>query len=109
MKIKKILAGVTSLALMGTLAGCGNSEIQAPTDVAVTSAANGGGDSADGGDAADAGDSADDGAAAAPAEDRDLKAEFAELYGDQPITLNVFSQVANYNGIQAGWFGEVMK
>lgn len=106
MKIKKILAGVTSLALMGTLAGCGNSEIQAPTDVNVTSAANTAGGNSDGSEEA-SGDG--EGTSAAPAEDRDLKAEFAELYGDQTITLNVFSQLANYNGIQAGWFGEVMK
>ncbi len=114
MKTKRFLAGVMSLALMGTLAGCGNSEVQAPTDVSVTTASNAGGDTADAGNTDDGGDSAGTGDSegsetTAAAEERDLKAEFAELYGDEPITLNVFSTLANYNGIQAGWFGEVMK
>ncbi len=84
MKTKRFLAGVMSLALMGTLAGCGNSEVQAPTDVSVTTAPNAGGDTADAGNTDDGGDSAGTGDSegsetAAAAEERDLKAEFAAL------------------------------
>lgn len=121
MKIKRLIAGLTSLVMLGSLAGCG---AKTPDELAgdsgnsgnadVTTAADGGADDGaddsgnDGGDAGtdaetDGGDSADSG------EKKDA-AYFSDLYGtDEPIQLTVFSQLANYNGKSTGWFAEVMK
>ena len=117
MKIKRLIAGLTSLVMLGSLAGCG---AKTPDELVDDSGNNGGnaavtadngGDDEDGGDT-DAttagGDTADVGdaqGAGATAED------FAELYGTNgaPIQLNVYSQLANYSGKLTGWFAEVMK
>ncbi len=121
MKLKKLIAGLTSLAMLGTLAGCG---AKTPDELAggdgdsgnaaVTTANNGdntdaaadGGDNAvtEGGDTANASDGSDTTANPYGAE------YFADLYGtDEPIQLTVFSQLANYSGKLTGWFAEVMK
>ncbi len=107
MKLKRIIAGLVSLAMVGSMAGCGATTPDAGT-ASTTAAA---GNSAD--DAADsAGDTAGETAAAeteAAETEKDLKAELAELYGDETIQLTCYSQLANYSGKLTGWFAEVLK
>ncbi len=116
MKIKKLIAGLTSLTMLCSLAGC-STEVQAPTDASVTTTAAGGGDSADAsgnGDSTAAADASSGetatAAEAAPAKTaEEIKAELKEIYGDEEINITVFSQLANYSGELTGWFAEVMK
>ncbi len=120
MKIRKILAGLTSLALLGSMAGCGNSEVQAPvgdgaettsaaaSDGGETTAASEGGSEAESGetDGSEIAEAADDTAVKSKEE---IREELKEIYGDEEIELTVFSQLANYSGELTGWFAEVMK
>lgn len=116
MKIKKLIAGLTSLTMLCSLAGC-STEVQAPTDASVTTTAAGGGDSADASGNGDSTANADassgettTAAEAAPAKTaEEIKAELKEIYGDEEINITVFSQLANYSGELTGWFAEVMK
>ncbi|MDE7288912.1 MAG: hypothetical protein K2N71_05325, partial [Oscillospiraceae bacterium] len=117
MKIKRLIAGLTSLVMLGSLAGCGaktpdelvgsdgNGNGNGGGDAAVT-ANNGGGNENDGADNED-----EDGGDAASSSVKYDADYFAELYGTggEPIQLTVFSQVANYSGKLTGWFAEVMK
>ena len=87
MKIKRLIAGLTSLVMLGSLAGCGaktpdelvgNDGNGGGGDAAVT-ANNGGGDEDDGGDvdsAADGGNTSSDGSET----DRPSADDFADLY-----------------------------
>ncbi|MCM1380798.1 MAG: hypothetical protein NC192_02590, partial [Muribaculaceae bacterium] len=122
MKMKRLLAGLTSLAMLGTMAGCGAktpdeldasggnaTDYSGPADAGDDSGSVDGADAADGTDSGDTANTASDGG--------DTTANpfgadyFAELYntGGQPIQLTVFSQLANYSGKLTGWFAEVMK
>ena len=94
MKLKKVLAGLTSLALMASLAGCGDSSSNTTSD--------GSSDSAD----TSAADSAD--TESADSSDGEVPS-LTDLYGDDTIQLTVYSQLANYSGKLTGWFAEVMK
>ena len=117
MKIKRLIAGLTSLVMLGSLAGCG---AKTPDELAgtdgdggnadVTTAADGGADDGgDNGDDAGTDIGTDDGGSADSGEKKDA-AYFSDLYGtDEPIQLTVYSQLANYNGKSTGWFAEVMK
>ena len=95
MKLKRIIAGLTSMVMLGSLAGCGGGtvapEVVPDATAAVTTA---------GGDAG-----ADD-TTAAP---ENAVPTLQELYGDETIQITVFSQLANYSGKLTGWFAEVMK
>lgn len=99
MKLKRILAGLTSMAMLGTLAGCSSSTVAPEVAPKVTTAA---GDvtTAAGGDA---------GAADTTAAPENAVPTLQELYGDETIEITVFSQLANYSGKLTGWFAEVMK
>lgn len=92
MKLKKIIAGLTSAVMLASLAGCGSTPSPALTDTTTA-----------GGDNTDA--SADETTVA----ENDGPASLEELYGDETIELTVFSQLANYSGELTGWFAEVMK
>ncbi len=107
MKLKRIIAGLTSMVMLGSLAGCGSSTVapEVVPDVTTTAA---GETTAAGGDAAGAETTAAEGDAASTGE-RDVAAELKELYGDETIEITVFSQLANYSGKLTGWFAEVMK
>ena len=39
----------------------------------------------------------------------DLGIERSDLYSDEEITLNVYSQLANYSGEMQGWFAKILK
>lgn len=99
MKLKRIIAGLTSMVMLGSLAGCGNSTV-APEVVPDVTTAAAGDTTAAGGDAA-----ADE-TTAAP---ENAVPTLQELYGDETIEITVFSQLANYSGKLTGWFAEVMK
>ncbi len=113
MKMKRILAGITCLCMMGSLAACGE---RAPADSASTTA-NAADNSAD--NAADGDSSADDASSDDSAADTEassdstssesVKDKLADLYGDETIQLTCYSQLANYSGKLTGWFAEVLK
>lgn len=105
MKTKKIIAGLMSLAMAATLAGCGSTTIEMPEDAggADTAAADGA-DKTDGG--ADGGAEGGDSTTAEPASD---VPSLTDLYGDETIQLTCYSQLANYSGKLTGWFAEVLK
>ncbi|MBQ7981560.1 MAG: extracellular solute-binding protein, partial [Oscillospiraceae bacterium] len=100
MKLKRIIAGLTSMVMLGSLAGCGGSTV-APevTPEVTTAAAAGDATTAAGGDAA----------AETTAAEENAVPTLQELYGDETIQITVFSQLANYSGKLTGWFAEVMK
>ncbi|MDE5859273.1 MAG: extracellular solute-binding protein, partial [Oscillospiraceae bacterium] len=112
MKTKRIIAGLTSLVMLGSLAGCG---AQTPDDLDVpagngdvlTQPAGAGGDNEDAGADVNTSDGGD--AATGNGSSTYEKPDFSELYGDDTIQLTVFSQLANYSGKLTGWFAEVMK
>ncbi|MBQ5320141.1 MAG: extracellular solute-binding protein [Oscillospiraceae bacterium] len=100
MKLKRIIAGLTSMVMLSSLAGCSSSTVapQVSPDVTTTAASAGGnaaGDDAAGGDVA--------------ATPENAVPSLQELYGDETIEITVFSQLANYSGKLTGWFAEVMK
>ena len=101
MKLKRIIAGLTSMVMLGSLAGCGASSGEVtPEVVPETTAAVAGDTTTAGGDA---------GAADTTAAPENAVPTLQELYGDETIEITVFSQLANYSGKLTGWFAEVMK
>ena len=101
MKLKRIIAGLTSMVMLGSLAGCGGGTVAPEVAPQVTTAAAGGDTTtAAGGDA---------GAADTTAAPENAVPTLQELYGDETIEITVFSQLANYSGKLTGWFAEVMK
>ena len=99
MKLKRIIAGLTSMVMLGSLAGCGGGTV-APEVVPDVTTAAGDVTTAAGGDA---------GAAETTAAPENAVPTLQELYGDETIEITVFSQLANYSGKLTGWFAEVMK
>ncbi|MGN1136033.1 MAG: extracellular solute-binding protein [Oscillospiraceae bacterium] len=97
MKIKRFIAGLTSLVMAASLAGCGGSTTPSQTDAGTDGAST---TLAEGGD-----EGGDEGASESSGE----PASFSELYGDDTIQLTVYSQLANYSGKLTGWFAELMK
>ncbi len=41
--------------------------------------------------------------------DVNIGIEKSDLYSDEEITLNVYSQLANYSGEMQGWFAKILK
>lgn len=95
MKFKKLMAGLTSLALMASLAGCGGSSNGTANNSSSDTTAD-----------TNAADSAD--TESADSSDGEVPS-LTDLYGDDTIQLTVYSQLANYSGKLTGWFAEVMK
>ncbi|MGN1089745.1 MAG: hypothetical protein ACI4Q6_05030, partial [Huintestinicola sp.] len=106
MNFKKILAGIVAVSMMGTLAACGATTPEMPSDSNVQTEAQGGDTGDNGGDETTAAEQA-----ATPSEDEkeSIKEQLKELYGEDTINLTVYSQLANYSGELKGWFAEVMK
>ncbi len=108
MNLKKILAGLVAVSMTCSLAACGAttpdmpSDTGAQTDAQTTSAAP---------TAEDIITTADVEASATPTKDEKeaIKEKLKEIYGDETINLTVYSQLANYSGELKGWFAEVMK
>ncbi|MCI5905720.1 MAG: extracellular solute-binding protein [Oscillospiraceae bacterium] len=106
MKFKKIAAGVLSLAMAASLAGCGGSTTGDNAGNTTSAAADAGNDAGN-----DAAASSDNGSSDASSENEAASdvPSFSELYGDETIQLTVYSQLANYSGKLTGWFAELMK
>ncbi len=100
MKTRRIIAGLMALTMAGSLAGCGAATPDAGTAAVTTKAAANETTAADN-EAAEGDTEATTGDGGA--------ASLSDLYGDETIQLNVYSQLANYSGKLTGWFAEVMK
>lgn len=110
MKIKRLIAGLVSLTMLCSLAGCGAKTPDELMGNDVTTAAGNGADDDNGnGGGANNGEPVN-GGETTPEKKYDAE-YFAELYntGGAPIQITVFSQLANYSGKLQGWFAEVMK
>ena len=86
-KSKKIAAGVLAMSMVMSLAACSST-----TNDGSQSAENAV-NAADGGSNANA-DTADD---------------LADIVPEETVTLDVYSQLANYSGEQIGWFGQIVE
>ena len=107
MKAKKITALLLAATMIVSMTACGGSN--------DTPASNNGNDTVQSTPADDANDTDDaDNAADAPAADDgeaagdDYEALLEDIIPEETVTLDVFSQLANYSGEQIGWFGRVM-
>lgn len=99
MKAKKLTALLLAAAMTVSMTACGNS--------ASTSADNNTSDAT-----TNAGTEADNEAEASTtateASNDDYEALLEEIIPEETVTLDVFSQLANYSGEQIGWFAQVM-
>lgn len=91
-KMKKLLSVLLILAMAVSLAACGSKAAETGNDIPSNTGneANGGGN-----------DTGNDDAGS-----DDLLADFIP---EEPVTLTVYTQLANYSGEQIGWFAQVMK
>lgn len=108
MKLKKVLSLVLASAMVCSLAACsgstttsnnadsnagdtssGGSTKETPSDTGSTPAETDNAASADNGDAAET-------------------ADLSDIIPDQTVTLTVYSQLANYEGEQTGWFADIL-
>lgn len=112
MKIKKIIAGLTSLAMVSSMAACGattpekdSSSGKSKTTTAAKTEAAGGEDAA----VTEAAAETENALGIEIPTAQTTKEKLAELYGDETIQLNCYSQLANYSGKLTGWFAEVLK
>lgn len=104
MKFKKVLSLVLASAMTCSLVACGSS-----TTTTTTTNNNAGetGDSAETTDTAEtAGDTAE---TTADGGEEVKEADLSDIIPDETVTLTVYSQLANYEGEQIGWFADIMK
>lgn len=87
MKRKAISVMLSAALIAGTLAGCGSDNSDSTESTAVESTA---------GDSTESADSSDG------------ETEGSSKYKDF-ITVDVFDSMANYQGIQSGWFAKIVK
>lgn len=133
-KVKQVLALVLASAMTFSLVACGGTttttdqgttdesdsgdgsdtadDAEEPADSTDNEEPSDGGEATDDGDATDGGDGADGsststsgGGTAADAAEPDLTG----IIPEEPVTLTVYSQLANYEGEQIGWFADIMK
>ena len=98
MKFKKVLSLVLVSALVGSLVGCSGSTTSSTTTGADTTADNSKTESA-----------ATETAATTEADTDTAEVDLSDIIPDETVTLNVYSQLANYEGEQIGWFAQIMK
>ena len=98
MKFKKVLSLVLVSALAGSLVGCSGSTTSSTTTGADTTADNSKTESA-----------ATETAATTEADTDTAEVDLSDIIPDETVTLNVYSQLANYEGEQIGWFAQIMK
>lgn len=110
MKTKRLLASLLAVTLsFSTFAACGGSS---ENDVDNTTEAVTGDNDTDADTDVDADDAADadDAEDAEPAGSEGYEIpDFKELYGDEPVELTIFSQLANYSGKMTGWFAKILE
>lgn len=98
MKLKKILALTLASAMTFSLIGCGS---KTTTNESVTDTPKA--------TATEAPKSTDaPKASATPTPELAEAADLADIIPQETLTLNVYSQLANYEGIQIGWFADVV-
>lgn len=95
---KRVLATVLATVLMAStvLSGCGNSGQQSADSGSGSQTQDESAPAQDGGDASGTDESASGGAAPAASHDEEL-------------TLEVYDVAANYQGLQTGWYGKILK
>lgn len=98
MKFKKVLSLVLVSALAGSLVGCSGSTTSSTTTGTDTTADNSKTESA-----------ATETAATTEADTDTAEIDLSDIIPDETVTLNVYSQLANYEGEQIGWFAQIMK
>lgn len=107
MKAKKITALLLAATMIVSMTACGGSNDTPASDngndTVQSTPADDANDADDADDAADA-PAADDGEAAGD----DYDALLEDIIPEETVTLDVFSQLANYSGEQIGWFGQIM-
>lgn len=98
MKLKKILALTLASAMAFSLIGCGSKTTTNPsvTDTPKATAT----ETPKSTDAPEA--------TATPTPELTEAADLSDIIPAETLTLNVYTQLANYEGIQIGWFGDVM-
>ena len=97
---KRIVSTLLTVVLTASmiLSGCGNSE---PADTAEPS---------DGAAPEQEEAPADDGGEAAEGEEASAEAtEAPAVSHDEELTLEVYDVAANYQGLQSGWYGKILK
>ena len=92
MKLKKITALLLSAIMTASLVACGGTEKPAAGSDPVESTNKATTEQKDSSEVEPAGD--------------DL---LADIIPEETVTLDVYSQLANYSGEQIGWFGQIMK
>ncbi|MGN0432302.1 MAG: extracellular solute-binding protein [Lachnospiraceae bacterium] len=95
MKAKKIVALLLTAVMSMSLVACGGSADAGTEQTGTTPA------SSDSGATTPAGDNAG-------ADADDYEAKLAEIIPEETVTLDVYSQLANYSGEQIGWFAQIM-
>lgn len=98
MKFKKVLSLVLVSALAGSLVGCSGSTTSSTTTGTDTTADNSKTESA-----------ATETAATTETDTDTAEVDLSDIIPDETVTLNVYSQLANYEGEQIGWFAQIMK
>lgn len=105
MKAKRIAALLMAVVMTVSLAACGNTN--AATETAATEET-----AEEAGSTEEAAPAEEEKAAEETTETAEADDEYAamleEIIPDETVTLDVFSQLANYSGEQIGWFGQVM-
>lgn len=98
MKLKKILALTLASAMTFSLIGCGSKTTtnESVTDTPKATAT----------EAPKSTDAPE--ATATPTPELAEAADLADIIPQETLTLNVYSQLANYEGIQIGWFADVV-
>lgn len=99
MKAKKIVALLLAAVMTVSMTACGGDDSKTTTtpsdsDTVETTETT----ETTGSDAADATETTDD----------DYAELLADIIPEETVTLDVFSQLANYSGEQIGWFGQIM-
>lgn len=90
MKMKKVLALALSTAMIFSLVGCGGTTTsQATTDDTAT-------------------EETTDEAVAEEDTEEVAEVDLSDIIPAETVTLNVYSQLANYEGEQIGWFAQMM-
>lgn len=107
MKLKKVVSLVLVSAMACSLAACGSSTTTTTTTTDSSSSS-----SSDTSSSTSTADTSGGTSSAASTEDTssgDLKeADLTDIIPEDTVTLTVYSQLANYEGEQIGWFADIM-
>lgn len=94
-KAKRLTAGILAMAAILTASGCNSGNGSSGAGSSAADSSNTESNSSDNSSTPTQSGQADEG-------------ELADIIPDETVTLDVYSQLANYSGEQIGWFGKVM-